>query len=278
MRAILRRTLPLLLCTGLGCASARAPRPAGAGPGTRPVLDWTHPMHSGMPIPPGAVPFTVHTRKEKDAAPHAHAAAGPVSYGFGQNVGTYIAAPAFVAGKGKTLDALPAGSLFGVAVVLDVSAQAEADPDYRLTPEDVRRWEKAHGAVPRGAVVVLRTGWAGRFGNPLKYRNADAKGVFHFPGFSLGAALFLLDARGARALAVDTLALGGARGEGKVRAAAAARDAWFLENLNLPDALTARRYGLLVAPLRVRGAAAAPARVLARPAPRKDPGGKSDGS
>ena len=49
-----------------------------------------------------------------------------------------------------------------IVTVIDVRTQAAADPDYRLSVGDIQAWEKRHGRIPRGAVVVMYSGW-GRF-------------------------------------------------------------------------------------------------------------------
>jgi kynurenine formamidase len=48
--------------------------------------------------------------------------------------------------------------LIAPAVVIDISHRATDDPDYRLSADDARAWEAQHGEVPRGAIVLLRTG------------------------------------------------------------------------------------------------------------------------
>src|SRR5256885_3517297 len=35
--------------------------------------------------------------------------------------------------------------------------------DYRVRPADITAWESAHGAIPRGAIVLIRTGWGSRW-------------------------------------------------------------------------------------------------------------------
>ena len=45
-------------------------------------------------------------------------------------------------------------------VVVDVSARVQQDADYACTLSDVLADERLHGAIPRGALVCLRTGWA----------------------------------------------------------------------------------------------------------------------
>ena len=72
--------------------------------------------------------------------------------------GTHLDAPFHFAEGGRTAEAIPLRQLVAGAVVIDVSVQAARDADYRLTAEDVRRWEAAHGRIPDRSIVLLRTG------------------------------------------------------------------------------------------------------------------------
>jgi kynurenine formamidase len=44
--------------------------------------------------------------------------------------------------------------------VIDISTQAAKDRDYRLTRDDVLAFEKLHGRIAQGTIVLLRTGWS----------------------------------------------------------------------------------------------------------------------
>src|SRR5947209_9810608 len=110
-----------------------------------------------------------------------------------EHYGTHLDAPIHFP-PGKTpVDQIPVERLFGPAVVIDVRAEAEKDADYRLSVARVERWEAAHGRIPAGAIVLLRTGWASRWPDPQRYRNLDAAGVMHSPGFSVEAVLVLVE-------------------------------------------------------------------------------------
>src|ERR1700751_3137471 len=93
-----------------------------------------------------------------------------------EHYGTHLDAPIhFPPGK-VTVDKIPTKQLFGPAVVLDVRAEAVKDADYLLSPGRIEDWEKRHGRVPDGAIVLLRTGWAARWPDALRYRNQDGQG------------------------------------------------------------------------------------------------------
>jgi kynurenine formamidase len=45
---------------------------------------------------------------------------------------------------------------------IDVHAEGASNPDYTLSLERIKRWEKEHGQIPAGAVVAMRTDWSKR--------------------------------------------------------------------------------------------------------------------
>src|SRR6267143_4088566 len=93
-----------------------------------------------------------------------------------EHYGTHLDAPAhFPPGK-TTVDQISMKQLFGPAVVIDVRAESGKDEDYQLGAARVEEWEKRHGRIPEGSVVLLRTGWSSRWPDAQKYRNQDAKG------------------------------------------------------------------------------------------------------
>ena len=47
-------------------------------------------------------------------------------------------------------------------VVVDVHATAAKNPDYTLSIDRMKKWEKDHGEIPAGALVALRTDWSKR--------------------------------------------------------------------------------------------------------------------
>src|SRR5260370_6081747 len=123
-----------------------------------------------------------------------------------EHYGRHMDAPAhFPPGK-TTLEKIAVEKLFGPAVILDVRSEAERNADYQLTVKRIEAWEEKHGKIPAGAIVVLRSGWASRWPDVARYRNQDAHGTMHFPGFSVEAAKLLLE-RKISGLACDTLSI-----------------------------------------------------------------------
>lgn len=109
--------------------------------------------------------------------------------------GTHIDPPAhFIKGL-RTVDQIPVSEMILPLVVLDVSAQAAASPDYTVTMDDVKRWEEKHGPVPTGAFVALRTDWSKRWPDMDAMQNKDARGTAHYPGWSFAVLKYLYEHR-----------------------------------------------------------------------------------
>jgi kynurenine formamidase len=177
---------------------------------------------------------------------------------------TRIDAPARLSRGMWTVDQIPAGRLIGPLVVVDVSADAENNPDYEISVHDIARWEQANGQIPLGAVIIARTGWGSRWNSVRSYRNADATGRAHFPGYSRDAARFLAEGRNALGLGIDTANLdrGSAR-KSPVAQYAAEHGLYLLTNVANLDRMPANGAVAMVAPTKVAGGSTAPVRILA---------------
>jgi kynurenine formamidase len=128
-------------------------------------------------------------------------------WNFSEHTGTHCDIPAHFIEDGETVDNYPANLLVSPAVVIDISAKAAEDPDALVLPEDLQAWESENGEIPPGALVCMYSGWESRWPDTEQFRNADADGVMHFPGFSGDAATWLVEERDIHGIAVDTLSL-----------------------------------------------------------------------
>lgn len=109
--------------------------------------------------------------------------------------GTHVDPPAHFARGGRTVDQIDPKQMFMPLVVLDVHEKTAKNPDYVLSMDDVRTWERAHGPVPEGAFVAMRTDWAKRWPSQSAMENKDRSGVAHYPGWSLAVLKYLYDVR-----------------------------------------------------------------------------------
>ncbi len=96
------------------------------------------------------------------------------------------------------------------------------------------------------------------------YRNADDKGVMHFPGYSQEAAKFLVEARNVLGLGIDTLSIDyGPSKDFPVHHYTLAHSLYHLENVANLDHAPPHGGIVVVAPAKLEGGSGAPVRILA---------------
>ncbi len=251
-------TLVLTLAAGVSLWAQRTTAPAAPQSPFSAVIDLTHPLSDKTPAYEANEKLEARTTETYDKEGYfARSICLP------EHFGTHLDAPAHFARGRWTVDQIPTERLASPLVVLDVSGSADKNPDYQVSIEDVTFWEQVNGNIPAGAVVVARTGWSSRWNTPEKYRNADAKGVMHFPGWSLDAVRFLVDRRNIYGLGIDTLSVDtGTSKDFPVHRFTSAHSVYHLENVaNLSRAPEAGGV-LIVAPMDLQGGSGAPARVI----------------
>jgi kynurenine formamidase len=181
--------------------------------------------------------------------------------------GTHLDAPIHFAEGHLTSDRLPLERLIAPAVVIDVTAEAAADPDYRLTTADVLEFEREHGRITPGTIVVLRTGWSARWPDRKAYLGDDTPGDasrLRFPSFGVDAARLLVEERRVAALGCDVASIDfGQSTDFMVHRIAAARDAYGLENLTNLDGVPATGAIIIALPMKIAGGSGGPVRVVA---------------
>ena len=169
------------------------------------VVDLTYPFGAETIYWPTAKRFALETVQEGDTPGGYWYEAN--NYAAAEHGGTHMDAPVHFARGGATADQVPATAGIGPLVRVDVSAQAAKDADYRLSRADLAAWEQAHGRIPKGAIVVMYSGWGARWPDKKRYLGTDVAGDvanLHFPGFSREAAEFLVRERDINGIGVDT--------------------------------------------------------------------------
>ena len=181
--------------------------------------------------------------------------------------GTHLDAPIHFSEHGRTLEAVPLRQLMAPAVVIDISAKTGANPDYRLTAADVADWERAHGRIEEGAIVLLRTGWGARYGNRKAYFGDDRPGAtdqLHFPSYGADAARVVVNDRKAGAIGIDTASID--YGQSKdfiVHQIANGANVPGLENVANLDRLPPRGAYVIALPMKIAGGSGGPLRIVA---------------
>jgi len=126
---------------------------------------------------------------------------------MGEHTGTHFDAPVhWITGKDlpdNACDTIPPRRFLGPACVLDVTKDVAKNEDFLLMPEHVAAWEKANGRIPRGAWVLLRTGWSKR-ADAKSFLNVGADGP-HSPGFHATTSRLLAHERDVLGVGVETV-------------------------------------------------------------------------
>lgn len=192
-----------LFAGGAAAALAAAlPTPAAGARGRRRVRDLTHTLTAGFPV------YTFDNPSRETLVTIEADGFYAQKWTFAEHSGTHIDVPGHFAPGGRLLPQITPAELILPVAVVDISTRVAADPDTQVTVDDLRRYERRYGRIPRGAAVFMYSGWESRL--PLgqaAFRGQDASGGYHFPGFRVEAVDWLLDHRGITCIGVDTLSL-----------------------------------------------------------------------
>ena len=224
------------------------------------VIDLTQPLSEKFPNWEGTAksPFEARTlgQIEKDGYFSRYIS-------LPEHFATHVDAPAHFAAGRWTVDQIPPERLLGPLVLLDVRYRVRGNADYQIAIDDVANWEQANGQIPAGAIVVAYTGWASRWTSMKDYRNADAAGAMHFPGFLPETARFLVESRNVVALGIDTMSVdSGASKSWPVHKYTASRSVYHIENLGDLSRVPEAGALIVAAPAKLAGGSGGPARVL----------------
>ena len=106
-------------------------------------------------------------------------------------MGTQLDPPAHWNELGATITDVPPTVSLRPLCVIDITPQVATKEDYHASVEDVLAWEKLHGRVPSGSVVLFRSDWSKGW-EGYKVNGMPAL----FPGVGLDALKFLHLKRG----------------------------------------------------------------------------------
>ena len=225
----------------------------------RRVVDLTHPIKPDIPLWPGDPPVQFETTASIPAEGYFLR-----RFSMGEHSGTHISTPSALFDQGPGPDSIPPEALIAPAVVIDSRSSAGMDPNYVLSVDDCSEWERKHGKIAAGSIVLLLTGWERYWYEPERFINLGVDGLMHTPGFTCEAVACLLDERGAAGIGIDTHGVDAGRDLGlEASRAALSRGALVLECLNNLDQLPATGATLVVGRLPLMGGSGSPASVLA---------------
>jgi kynurenine formamidase len=190
------------------------------------------------------------------------------NFSSSEHGGTHIDAPVHFAKGHRSVDQIPLDQLVGAAVVVDVTAASERQPDYQVTTSDFTEWERANGPIAADAIVLIRTGYSRRWPDAARYlgtaeRGAGAVAKLHFPGLHPDAARWLVDRR-AKAVGLDTASIDyGQSTLYESHRILYERDIPAFENLTNLDRLPARGAFIVALPMKIKDGTGAPLRAIA---------------
>ena len=184
-----------------------------------------------------------------------------------EHSGTHMDAPIHFAQGKRAASEVPLQQLIGPAVVIDVRNQAAQDADYRVTVADIKAWELQHGQIPKGAIILMFSGWGKYWPDKSRYLGTDKPGDvenLHFPSFSREAAEFLVSQREIDAVGVDTPSID--YGQSKdfiVHQVINGVDKPGLENVANLDQMPPAGATLIALPMKIAKGSGAPVRIIA---------------
>lgn len=189
------------------------------------------------------------------------------TYAASEHGGTHLDSPIHFGAGQATTEAIPLPKLIAPAVVIDISAACAREPDYTLSVADLSRFEAAHGAIPAGAIVLVRTGWGKFWPDKKRYLGSDAPGDvanLHFPGVSKEAAAWLVGSRRIDGVGIDTASLDhGPSRDFQAHRVLNGAGIYGLENVANLEQLPATGATLIALPMKIKGGSGGPVRLLA---------------
>jgi kynurenine formamidase len=228
------------------------------------LVDLTHTFDDKTIHWPTAKPF-VWNRDAwgKAAGGYWYASA---SFQASEHLGTHIDSPIHFAEGRAATDAIALQRLVGPAAVIDISAACVKNHTYELSSGDVKKWESAHDQIPRGAIVLVRTGWAKFWPDRARYMGTATPGDvrnLRFPGISEDAARMLVD-RGVDGVGIDTASLDhGPSKDFRTHRILNGAGIYGLENVADMERLPPAGATIIALPMKIRSGTGGPVRIVA---------------
>ena len=152
-------------------------------------VDLTHTITPSIPVWAGFLPpkFS-RTINPKTGKPYEYKTDNFEASAYDlptDQLGTQLDPPAHWNPDYPAIDELPPTFAVRPLVVISIVDKVKKDPGYQMAVVDITDWEKAHGPIPEGSVVFIRSDWSKRWPDP-KLATEEK-----FPGVKLDALKFL---------------------------------------------------------------------------------------
>lgn len=183
--------------------------------------------------------------------------------------GTHIDAPVHFYKDRNTVDVIPLEQLMGSGIVVDVTEKCDADRDYQVQVDDFLAWERRHGSLPEGVIVLVRTGFGKYWSDRAKYMGTDERGdsavaKLHFPGLDPVAARWLANNRKVKVIGLDTPSIDyGQSKKFESHVTLFEKNIPALENVANLDLLPEKGFTIIALPMKIKGGSGGPVRIVA---------------
>ena len=183
--------------------------------------------------------------------------------------GTHFDAPIHFGENKSTIEKVPVSQLHGPGVVVNISEKALKNRDYLISVEDFQAWEKQHGLIPDGAIVLVYTGYGQFYDDREKYLGTtltgpEAVAELHFPGLSADAATWLAENRKVNAIGLDTPSIDyGQSKDFMAHRILCAHDFTIYENVANLEKLPETGSYIIALPMKIKGGSGSPLRIIA---------------
>ena len=231
------------------------------------VVDLTYAFDSNTVYWPTAEQFKLETDFEGMTEKGYYYSA--YRYSAAEHGGTHLDSPVHFAKGHYTVDPLPLQQLMGAAIVIDVTKQCAANPDYLVSVADFEDWEKRNGKIEAGTIVLLRTGYGKYYPDRKKYLGTDERGAaavakLHFPGLDPAAARWLTQNRSIKAIGLDTASIDyGQSTLFESHRTLFEKDIPAFENVANLDQLPVKGFSVIALPMKIKGGSGGPLRIVA---------------
>lgn len=230
-------------------------------------VDLSHEFSEETVYWPTATPFKLDVVSAERTPAGFYYAANDIA--TSEHGGTHLDAPIHFAEGRQTTDQIPLDRLIGPAVVVDVTAHADENADYRLDRAALDEWERRHGRIPDESILLVRTGWASRWPDKARYLGTTKTGSagvaeLHFPGIDSSAARWLATERRVSAVGIDTPSID--YGQSKTfdtHVILLGANIPAFENVASLDRLPATGAFVVALPMKIKGGSGGPLRIAA---------------
>lgn len=213
------------------------------------IIDLTHPLDPTTPVFPDYPPVAVKILEAIDVStPVGRRALNSSQVTIGLHCGTHVDAPAHFYNARPTMEQVALEKCVGPALLVDLTPKTL--PAQSVI--DVADLAAYGGQLRETGKVILKTGWAARWGDPTYFTE--------HPVITGEAAQFLVDC-GVHLVGVDTPSVD--RPPFAAHLVLLDNQVVILENLTNLNAIPTPRFQLVALPLKLSGREASPVRTIA---------------